>query len=160
MSRPPTYTPEKIRWLPDPDLLGYAEHVSRRPDQNQIWCPIRKKWIHSDPEEWVRQLWVQFIINSTPIGAGRIAVEKSNLLSSGRRYDLVVFDKKGSPFLLAEFKAPSVPFSHKHLHQLGDYNADLDSAFILWSNGLRSWIFDVKNQEFVRKIEECLLQYS
>lgn len=155
----PPYTPERIRWLPEPELLGYANGVKRKPEYNQLWCPVRKKWILSEPEEWVRQLWIQFLSDKSPIGLGRIAVEKSHLLASGRRYDLVIFDAQGAPFLLGEFKAPSISFNVNHLHQLGDYNSDLNCRFIMWSNGLGSWIFDAKREEFIGQIEECLDQY-
>ena len=70
----------------------------------------RKKKVVLTPEEWVRQHMLRYLVEEKGFPASLISSEsgiKVNQLS--RRYDALVFDRKGKPLLLIECKATSVP---------------------------------------------------
>jgi type I site-specific restriction endonuclease len=63
-------------------------------------------------------------------------------LKAGRkpyRTDLVLFDKKGQPLLLAECKAPSVPVNRSVFEQIMRYNKLLKVPYLLLTNGVDSY---------------------
>ena len=45
-------------------------------DKDLIFDEIRKKWIRLTPEEWVRQNFIQYLIQNKKYPASIIAVEK------------------------------------------------------------------------------------
>ena len=111
-------------------------------------CLIRKKKIILTPEEWVRQHLISYLDSNFNYSKSRMAVEyelKYNKLS--KRADIVFFDKKLMPYLLVECKAPEVKLDKNVLHQIVTYNAKLNAPFLLISNGIEHYIFEVSNGE-------------
>ena len=109
-------------------------------------CLIRKKKIILTPEEWVRQHLISYLDSNFNYSKSRMAVEyelKYNKLS--KRADIVFFDKKLMPYLLVECKAPEVKLDKNVLHQIVTYNAKLNAPFLLISNGIEHYIFEVSN---------------
>lgn len=103
-----------------------------------IFDSLRKKHLILTPEEWVRQHWINFLIEHKGYPKGLFSLEKGmkyNRLS--KRTDLVVFDREGIPFLLIECKAPEVQINEKTLAQAMSYNTEIKSPNIVLSNGLR-----------------------
>lgn len=102
---------------------------------NKLWDPARKRWVANTPEEWVRQLWVQYwMMHNIP--AARIQIEKG-LKVNGlfRRTDLVLFTADYQPILLLECKAPTVTLDQKTFDQAARYNMTLQVPYLLISNG-------------------------
>ena len=109
-------------------------------------CLIRNKKIILTPEEWVRQHLISYLDSNFNYSKSRMAVEyelKYNKLS--KRADIVFFDKKLMPYLLVECKAPEVKLDKNVLHQIVTYNAKLNAPFLLISNGIEHYIFEVSN---------------
>ncbi|MDG1842449.1 MAG: type I restriction enzyme HsdR N-terminal domain-containing protein [Crocinitomicaceae bacterium] len=113
-----------------------------------VKCLIRNKKIILTPEEWVRQHLISYLDSNFNYSKSRMAVEyelKYNKLS--KRADIVFFDKKLMPYLLVECKAPEVKLDKNVLHQIVTYNAKLNAPFLLISNGIEHYIFEVSNGE-------------
>ena len=111
-------------------------------------CLIRNKKIVLTPEEWVRQHLISYLDSNFNYSKSRMAVEyelKYNKLS--KRADIVFFDKKLMPYLLVECKAPEVKLDKNVLHQIVTYNAKLNAPFLLISNGIEHYIFEVSNRK-------------
>ena len=73
-----------------------------------IYDEYRKKALCLTPEEWVRQHILRFLTEDRGIPKSLISSEagvKVNTLS--RRYDALVYNRRGLPVLLIECKAPS-----------------------------------------------------
>lgn len=103
---------------------------------DQIWDPCRKLWVAHTPEEEVRQRLVQHLHHERGIALSRIGVEKEiAYYGTRKRFDVLVFDPSGNPWLLAECKAPSVPLSQEVLYQIGRYNSELKAPHMLVTNG-------------------------
>jgi hypothetical protein len=52
-----------------------------------------------------------------------------------KRYDLLVFDRAGKPFILCECKAPGIQIDDAVLHQISTYNSSISARILLLTNG-------------------------
>jgi type I site-specific restriction endonuclease len=105
-----------------------------------MFDPVRKKEVADTPEEKVRQTLISHLHNVC--GAPYTIMSCEYGLKAGRkpyRADLVLFDKKGQPLLLAECKAPSVPIDRSVFEQIMQYNKLLKVPFLLLTNGVESY---------------------
>jgi len=106
-----------------------------------MFDPIRKKELVRTPEEEVRQTLAAHLHHIC--GAPYTLMCCEYELRAGRkkyRADLVLFDKKGQPLLLAECKAPSVPVDRSVFEQIIRYNQLLKVPYLLLTNGTDSYL--------------------
>ena len=105
-------------------------------NKTYIFDPIRKKWLVLNPEEWVRQHCIQFLLKTKNVPLGFIQVEKKlNVNNTEKRYDLVVFKPDHSIDLLVECKSPKVKITQKTFDQIARYNLVLKSDYLMLTNG-------------------------
>ena len=111
-----------------------------------IFDRIRKKYVVLTPEEWVRQHTVNYLIEELNYPLSRIAVErqlKVNKLT--KRFDIVIFDTKGLPYILAECKAPKVAITQETFDQIARYNMRLNAPLLMLTNGLNHYFCTLNN---------------
>jgi hypothetical protein len=102
---------------------------------------IRKKWLVLQPEEFVRQPLLHFLIQDMRYNRNRITVERGIAVNGEpRRTDILVFDHDMRPFLLIECKAPKVPLSTDVFRQAAQYNGPLRVPYLMVSNGRQSLV--------------------
>lgn len=66
-----------------------------------------------------------------------MAVEKKVIINGlSQRFDLLVYDRKGNPLMIGEFKSPDVPIDQLAFDQASRYNSVLKAPFFLISNGM------------------------
>lgn len=95
-----------------------------------------KRYVVLTPEEWVRQHFIHFLIESKGYPAQLIAVEKEiQVCGMKRRFDLVCYDRQANPYLIVECKAPSVALSQAVFDQAFQYNLSIAARFIAITNG-------------------------
>ncbi|MFP4367947.1 MAG: type I restriction enzyme HsdR N-terminal domain-containing protein [Candidatus Kapaibacterium sp.] len=102
-----------------------------------IFDKIRKKYKRLAPEEWVRQNFLSYLVNSLQYPEGLIRVEmeiKLNELS--KRCDAVVYGQSGMPLMILEFKAQGIALKQNVFDQAGMYNLKLKVPYLVISNGL------------------------
>ena len=92
------------------DISIYLDRIHIRLDDDiqQIKCAVRKRWFVLTPEEVVRQTALHYLLN---LGYSErlISVEKTVWVNGlRRRFDILIYDSKGNPFILVECKAPSI----------------------------------------------------
>lgn len=116
------------------DLLPRARQSATRTlaGQSQVWCAVRSQWLAATPEEFVRQgLIGELVARGYP--ASWMHVERA--VGTGRvRLDLLVLDRRGRAFLLAETKAPGHDLGPA-IRQLADYNRHWSAPYVLAVNG-------------------------
>ena len=106
-------------------------------DFQQVFDPIRKKWVALTPEERVRQTFIGWLIKDRKYPSGRFANEISlNLNGHRRRCDTVVYDASAKPIAIIEYKSPEVAITKHTFDQIGRYNLVLSTPFLIVSNGL------------------------
>src|SRR5688572_6261891 len=88
-----------------------------------VFDAIRKTWLLLTPEEWVRQNFVQYLVQVMQYPMPMIALEKELLLYDvKKRFDILVYNKVHQPWMLVECKAPDVTLHHAALQQVLRYN--------------------------------------
>ncbi len=101
-----------------------------------IFCIIRKRWIQITPEEWVRQNFLQYLVEVLHYPASLIAVEKQLMIADiKKRFDIVVYDKQAKPFMIIECKEMNVPLSEEVLQQALRYNSNIQANYLMITNG-------------------------
>lgn len=127
-------------------LTRFAPQLNVRQAGNHrmVFGQIRKKWLVLQPEEFVRQLLLLFLIHDMRYNRNRITVERGlKVHREDRRTDILVFDQAMSPFLLIECKAPKVPLTTDVFRQASQYNGPLRVPYLMISNGRESYVAEI-----------------
>ncbi|MEZ4995556.1 MAG: type I restriction enzyme HsdR N-terminal domain-containing protein [Saprospiraceae bacterium] len=110
--------------------------LKKEEDQTYIFDPIRNKWLVLQPEEVVRQLMVQYLIEVKGYSRNRLYVEQGLEVNTLlKRSDILVYDGDGRPFIMVECKSPKVAITNEVLHQITNYNLPLQVPFLIVTNG-------------------------
>lgn len=118
----------------------------------QIFDPIRKKFVQLTPEEWVRQHFINYLLEHCNVPAGLIGVEVALKLNAvNHRADIVIYSKQGDPIALVECKAPEVELKAPVIEQIGRYNVHFKAKYLFITNGLKHYsvIVDWENKQFM-----------
>ena len=111
--------------------------TSVKDGKQQVYDPIRKRYVALTPEEQVRQHTLKLLVEQVQVPTGLIAVEYSIKVNNlDKRCDIVVFDKTGSPLIIVECKAAHVKISEKTLDQAVRYHSALKPRYIILTNGI------------------------
>ena len=126
--------------------------------KSNILDPIRKKYVRLTPEEWVRQLLLEFIVSNAYWSRPLIAVEKTIQIGQKRkRFDILLYKDIDQPHVLIECKSPGEPLRQKHFDQILNYNMKLNVPFIWMSNGHENYIaqvdFERRQLNFIATVE-------
>ena len=101
-----------------------------------IFDTIRRQWILLTEEEWVRQNFINYMVQVLKYPLALIAVEKEIYLGELRkRFDILVYNNNHQPWLLAECKAPVVKLEQPVLDQVLRYGISIPAKFLLITNG-------------------------
>jgi len=117
-----------------------------------IFDEIRKKFVVLNPEEWVRQHVIQFLIREKNYTPNLINVEKQlKLHNTVKRYDVVVFNSDGTVCIIVECKAPAVKITQETFDQIARYNLSLNATYLMVTNGLNHYFcqMDFENKEYI-----------
>lgn len=116
-----------------------------------IFDHLRQRFITLTPEEWVRQNFVRFLIEEKQFPTALMGNEVS-LLQIGikRRCDTLVADIEGNPFVIVEYKAPSIPITQSVFDQIVRYNMVMKAKCLIVSNGLQHYCckIDYENNSY------------
>ena len=146
----------QIDYLKYLDLLSIEDLKGKK----MVLDPIRKKKLVLGPEETVRQLVVQYLINEKGVAKNKIAIEKTlEVNNQKKRFDILVYNSELKPLLLVECKAPTVPISDKTMKQIAWYNMALKVDYLVVTNGRATYCckMDYSNQgfEYLSEIPKC-----
>lgn len=139
----------------------YSFRFKNSENKISIFDDIRKKFIILQPEEWVRQHCVQYLIHSKGYPKSLINVEKELTINNlQKRYDIVVFNSDGSIHLIVECKAPSINIKQDVFDQIARYNLELNATYLMVTNGINHYYcqMDFKNERyaFLKDIPEYI----
>lgn len=114
----------------------YQPKIRQEAGKEQIFDEIRKRWVALTPEEWVRQNFLQYLLQVRKYPASLIAVEKEIMLHDLRkRFDVVVHDRQAKPWMIIECKEMGVKLDQKVLEQVLRYNIPLQVPYLVITNG-------------------------
>lgn len=118
--------------------INYPEYpfkIQKEAGKDCIFDPLRKSWVVLTPEEWVRQNFIQYLIQIKQYPSTLIAIEKTIQLGElKKRFDIIVY-KNDSPWLLIECKEANVPITEKTLEQILQYQQVVEADYLVMTNG-------------------------
>ncbi|MFB6273670.1 MAG: type I restriction enzyme HsdR N-terminal domain-containing protein [Salinibacter sp.] len=118
------------------NLPTYEFRTGERNGKRIIYDPRRDQYVRLTPEEWVRQHFVQYLIQELDVPSGLVAIEASfQYHDQPRRADVIVHDRQGTPLLLVECKAPQVSIGQDAFDQCARYNIVLEAPYLVVTNG-------------------------
>ncbi len=143
--------------MQDLNFPGYEFRFKNSENALHIFDPIRKKFVILQPEEWVRQHVLQFLLQDKHYPKSHISIEKLLKVNQmSRRYDLVVFRPDGSIAILVECKAPTQAITQATFDQIARYNLQMHADYLMVTNGHDHFYcrmdFENKQYEFLREL--------
>jgi hypothetical protein len=110
--------------------------------KEEIWDDTRRQWVSLTPEEWVRQNFVQYLVQVCQYPASYIALEKKIQLGDvKKRFDILVYNGAAKPWLMVECKSKEVQINKKVLNQVLNYNMAVPVPYLVITNGDTSYGF-------------------
>ncbi|AOR27202.1 restriction endonuclease subunit R [Formosa sp. Hel1_33_131] len=139
----------------------YSFRLKNSENNTHIFDVIRKKFVVLQPEEWVRQHCVQYLIHQKNYPISLINVEKVVLINGlKKRYDIVVFNPDGSLALVVECKAPKVKITQAAFDQIARYNLTLKAPYLMVTNGLNHYFCTMNHNLESFEFLESLPNYN
>jgi len=113
-----------------------------------ILDPLRRKFVKLTPEEWVRQNFVQYLINEGKYPAGLLGIEVLFRLNKlKRRVDILVHNRLGEAIMIVECKSADVKIDEKVFEQIATYNMKFKVPYLVVTNGLHHYACKIDHQE-------------
>jgi hypothetical protein len=130
--------------------LAFPKHqykIKSEKGNDLIFDECRKQWFVLTPEEWVRQNFLQYLIQVKKYPASLIAIEKEISLGElKKRCDIVVY-KEAKPWMIVECKEMNVELSEAVIRQILNYNISLQVSYLVITNGTSTFALMLKNNE-------------
>jgi hypothetical protein len=130
-------------------MINYPEpgfRIKKEKGKEFLFDPLRKKWLLLTPEEWVRQNFLQYLIQAMHYPSSLIALEKEIMLGElKKRFDILVYNKDHQPWMIVECKAAEIKLNEDTLQQALRYNISVPADFLVITNGDYSFGWHKKN---------------
>ena len=134
------------------NLPTYQFKLKSNENKTLIFDNLRKKYVVLTPEEWVRQHFVEFLIQEKKYPVSLIAIEKQLTINNRKkRTDILIFNSDGKPDIIVECKAPSIKITQDTFDQIARYNLKLKANYLVVTNGLQHYFcqLDTENETYV-----------
>ncbi|HUR11777.1 MAG TPA: type I restriction enzyme HsdR N-terminal domain-containing protein [Flavitalea sp.] len=119
-----------------------------------IFDELRKFWVTFTAEEWVRQNFIQYLLQVKLYPAAFIAIEKEIRLGElKKRFDLLVYDRDHKPWMLIECKEQAISLEKKVLDQVLRYHISVPVPYLVVTNGVFCAGFGKKEKKLVALTE-------
>jgi hypothetical protein len=128
------------------DLSGIRLKLQQDADRTNVFDPVRRKWVALTPEEHIRQLLLGFLTDTMHYPLSLMAVERMIMVGNrSKRFDIVIYDRNHTPWMLVECKSPDVPVTDKTLEQLLSYHSSIPCPHWLLTNGHQTFCADASD---------------
>lgn len=138
-------------------VASFFKRYKVKQRDGRVYDPIREKYVHATPEEYVRQKTIQFLIDYMEIPSDRIIVERSlsklGVEGDRRRIDIGFFDPEGGFMAVVECKESLVGFNENAFVQAQDYLFDLHARFFFVTDGMTFMGYQYKSMNFIQMEE-------
>jgi hypothetical protein len=134
-------------------VINYPEpnfRIKKENGKDFLFDPLRKKWLLLTPEEWVRQNFVQYLIQVKNYPAALIALEKEISLGElKKRFDILMYDRNHRPWMMIECKEMKTELDDAVLQQVLRYNIAIPVQFIVITNGSHAFGWEKINNQLI-----------
>jgi predicted type IV restriction endonuclease len=142
--------------LPQTDIK-----IRKHNGKDCIFDVLRQKYIRLTPEEFVRQHFINYLVNHLNYPQGRLANEVCiELGNTQKRCDTVLYDETLIPVMIIEYKAPTVEISQNVFEQIARYNMALNVPWLIVSNGLRHFCCHIDSEKSAYVFEKNIPEYE
>ena len=116
-------------------------HTATQRGHTVVFDALRRRYVKLTPEEWVRQHFVNYLIQHKGYPAGLLGNEVSLTLNGmSRRCDTVLYGRDFQTLMIIEYKAHSVALTQKVFDQIYRYNIVMRVEWLIVSNGLQHMV--------------------
>ena len=130
------------------DFPSHNFRIKKEENRHIIFDEVRRRWVTLTPEEWVRQNFLQYLIQVKKYPASLISVEKMIKLGElSKRYDIVVYNHD-KPWMIVECKEPNTSLNTNVIEQVIRYNMALSVNYFIITNGNESFCYDISAGTF------------
>ena len=135
--------------------MAFTLKIRENGSQQEVFDPVRQKWVVMTPEEHVRQVFILYLLNVKQLPLSHLSVEHAVTVNGmTQRYDLVVFGNDLQPWMMVECKAPHVKLTQKVADQAARYNTVLRAPLICVTNGMEQRVFEIDfENKRIRELE-------
>jgi type I site-specific restriction endonuclease len=129
--------------------------------RQEIFDALRRKFVAFTPEELVRQQLLHFFVTVKKFPAALLQVEAS-LTFNRRAYraDIVAYDRRAQPLLIAECKAPEVKITQETFEQIARYNLVLKVPYLFVTNSRQHFFCRLDPAQNRYRFEEEMPEYE
>ena len=118
------------------NLPPYEIKLREQDGKRQILDFLRRKYVSLTPEEWVRQHFVNYLLNHKGYPKGLLANEVELRVGEKKlRCDTLLYNKGLQPQMIIEYKAPDIELTQRVFDQITVYNFLLRVDYLVVSNG-------------------------
>ena len=127
----------------------FAFRIKNENGKEIIFDECRKQWVVLTPEEWVRQNFLQYLLQVKNYPKSLIAVEKELVLGDiKKRFDILVY-KNDRPWMMVECKEMNVELDEKALNQILNYNVAMQVEYLVITNGNATYAVQLYGEKFL-----------
>ncbi len=122
--------------------------IKKEKDKHFIFDEVRRRWVTLTPEEWVRQNFLQYLIQVKNYPSSLISVEK--IIKVGeltKRYDIVVYNNN-IPWMIVECKESNTSINTAVIEQVIRYNMALTINYFVVTNGAENFGYKISGDAF------------
>ena len=142
------------------NLPSFSYKIKHENGMPYILDVIRKKYIKLEPEEWVRQHFIHYII-SEGYPKSLLKVERGHRFNTlNKRSDILAFNREGNPYLLVECKSPDIAITQKVFEQVANYNRTIKAPYLAVTNGLQHYFCEINFEKSSYKMLDGLPNYD
>ena len=134
----------------------YPQHdfrIKKEKNKELIFDEIRRRWVILTPEEWVRQNFLQYLLQVKNYPGSLFSIEKIIKLGELRkRCDIVVY-RFDRPWMIVECKEMNTGLNLAVLEQIVRYNIAHQVEYLVITNGKAGLAYQITQNSF-REIKE------
>ncbi len=122
------------------NLPAFNIKTDQREGKHVVFDEIRRRYVALTPEEWVRQHFINFLIEYKGYPKSLLANEvQINLNGTKKRCDTVLYRRDFTARMIIEYKAPDVEITQAVFNQITRYNMVLRVDYLIVSNGIHHY---------------------
>ena len=136
--------------------IDYPAHnfrIKKEGNKEFIFDEVRRRWVILTPEEWVRQNFLQYLLQVKNYPRSLFSIEK--LIKLGeltKRCDIVVY-KHDRPWMIIECKEMNTELNLAVVEQILRYNIVHQVEYLVITNGKTSYAYQL-TQNSMHEVQE------
>ena len=139
------------------NLPPYDIKLREQDGKRQIFDFLRRRYVALTPEEWVRQHFVNYLLNHKGYPKGLLTNEVELRVGDKKlRGDTLLYNRDTTPQMIIEYKAPQIEITQHVFDQIAVYNHLLHVDYLVISNGMQHYCcrmdYEKREYSFLRNI--------